>query len=74
MHSVHSKLHTTIPGINLTKAGLLTVQLNSETSAMIAQRYPSEEWIDVHRDGSQKSETCSAELFSSVAQGSIAVG
>ncbi|GIY73292.1 hypothetical protein CEXT_632661 [Caerostris extrusa] len=57
-------LHTTILGIDLKKADILTVQLNSETLAMIAERYPSEEWIHVYTDGSQKSEACSAGFFS----------
>ncbi|GIY42030.1 hypothetical protein CDAR_210301 [Caerostris darwini] len=32
IHFVHSELHTTVPGIDLKKAGLPTAQLNSETS------------------------------------------
>ncbi|GIY02976.1 hypothetical protein CDAR_407571 [Caerostris darwini] len=36
--------------------------------------YSSQEWMHVYTDGSQKSEACGAGFFSSVAQGTIAVG
>ncbi|GIY33573.1 hypothetical protein CDAR_116131 [Caerostris darwini] len=61
------------PGIDLKRVNILTTHLKSETLAMIAERYPSEEWIYVYMDGSQKSEACSSGFFFSVAQGSIAV-
>ncbi|GIX97754.1 hypothetical protein CDAR_582551 [Caerostris darwini] len=48
-------INTPVPGtVNLNKADMLTAQLKSETLAMIAESYPSEEWIHVYMDGSQQ--------------------
>ncbi|GIY69190.1 hypothetical protein CEXT_722651 [Caerostris extrusa] len=73
LHLAGISLHTTVPGI-LKKKDTPTTQLKTETLAMIAERYPSEEWFHVYKSRSQKSEACCAGFFSTVAKGSIAVG
>ncbi|GIY24969.1 hypothetical protein CEXT_351831 [Caerostris extrusa] len=55
-------LHTTVRRIHL-KGGHTHSPLETEILAMVAERYPSEEWIHVYTYDSQKSEACGTGLF-----------